>query len=253
MIRQLCIAAIAVAAIETCDSCVAQAAPIAIVNPGGEAYPTGPNTSINPGGVAPIESTGWNSTLPVTVGISGAEGINNNAFSGVMRMSVGATDGGTVAAEDFALFQETGHVAAEGDVFKLDFVGRAFFQFQAGTDVQTSLFGYVDGNGSLVRVDQMAHATTVGGVWTPATSHVYTVPSGSPLIGENLAIGFFTDTPGVGTGGFTAVDDVSLSLVPEPYSLAICLAALCGCFGGRQVRRVRSTNAGSTNRWKATE
>ena len=223
---------------------LADAAPIAVINPGGEEYPTGPNTLINPGGVAPLETTGWNSTLAGTTGEEGVEAINNNAASGVMRLAFGAVNGtpgvddDTNLAADFVLYQETGSVIQALDTITMNWAGRAFFQFNAGTDFQTSLFGYLDGDDNLVMEDTLQHASVVSGVWTP-TSHSYQVPAGSPLIGENLVIGFFIDTPSQELGGFTAIDDVTLDVtpIPEPASWAICLIGSVGLACRRSRRR----------------
>jgi hypothetical protein len=247
MNRQLCIATIIVAAAVALCRCV-QAAPIAVLNAGGEEFAalTPPNVQIVPGGAGDIAVTGWNSTLLSLVGEEGVEGIGNNARSGEVRLAFGAVnsaigDDDTNLAEDFILFQQTSHEAAEGDVYQLDFFGRAFFQFDVGTDVQTSLFGYVDSAGALVEVDTMAHPTTIPGVWTPARPHRFRVPAGSPLIGQRLTIGFFTDTPDQAQGGFTSVDDVSLSLVPEPASWILgMLAAVAGARNFHLRRRIEN-------------
>lgn len=198
-----------------------------VVNPSGEVYDTsGGNVAIDPGGVAPLSETGWQGTIVGTPGVDGAEAIGNNPNSGGNRISFGATDASENAAEDVILFQETGAVIAEGDIITLDFFGRAFYQFDAGTDVQTSFFGYLGGS-DLVQVDAVQHATTVSGEWN-ATSHAFTVVSGSALIGEELVIGFFTDTPGQGSGGFTSIDDVSLDITPIPEPGMLSLAGLGG-------------------------
>lgn len=225
---------------------LAHAVPITVINPGGEAYPTGPNTLINPGGVAPLATTGWNSTVAATVGEEGVEGINNQAAAVVgenMRLAFGAVnsatgDDDTNQSSDFALYQETGYTPAENDVLSLGFIGRAFFQFDVGTDVQTSFFGYVDG-GNVVQVDAQEHATTVPAVWTPALPHVHAVLAGSPLIGRSLVIGFFTDTPDAANGGFTSVDNVTLDVtpIPEPAAWAMGWAGAAGVGAFRRRRR----------------
>jgi hypothetical protein len=214
----MCLAALA------CSSSQAWGQVIPLLNPGGEEYgaSTPPNVSIDPGGVEPISITGWNSTLPVTAGEEGAEGIGNNSHSGEVRLAFGAVNPSptdptpdTNLAEDFILFQETDHLVAAGDKFNMSWFGRAFFHFDVGTDLQTSLFGYIDGGGNLVPVNTLAHPSTVPNVWTQ-TSHSFDVPDGSPLIGQNLTIGFFTDTPDLASGGFTSIDDVVLS-IPSPF------------------------------------
>lgn len=224
--------------------------PIAIVNPSGEAYaddpagPTSPNVEINPGGVPPLAENGWNSTQAFHA-LAAVEAIGNNSNSGSYRLAFGAmTDGSgdaEASPEEVLLFQETSHVAAAGDRYQLDYFGRGFFRFSNGVDFQTSFFGYLDDLGNVVQVDAKPQPSVVSGAWN-AASHSFTVPPGSPLIGENLVIGFFTASGdfAVGTanvGAFSSIDDVSLQLVPEPSTMALGAIHLGQLIARRRSRR----------------
>lgn len=236
MIRKLC--QIPLVAVFLCSLGErSPAVPIVLVNPGGEDYDTsGGNVAIPLAPIPPGDGTGWNATADQVPGDHAVEGIGNNPNSGSVRLAFGAADGSDLSPEEVILFQQTTvYTPAALDRLMLDFFGRGFFQYQNDVDALTSFFGYVDGTGSLVQVDTLSHPEILSGVWTDAAEHVYQVPVGSPLVGEELVIGFFTDTPD-GTGGFAAVDDVSLDAVaiPEPGSLVIL--AVGGLAGWGYVR-----------------
>ena len=197
---------------------LAWAQSITVINPGGEAYPSNPtgnlDTNINPGGVEPISTTGWDSTVLGTSGRAVQALDRGNAFMGDIRLAFGATAAHVTAnptetPETAILFQETSHVVAAGQEFVMNFVGQGFFNFDNSFDDLASFFGYVDGGNQLVQVDTKAHTNVTTGTWTPA-GHSFIVPGGSPLIGENLTIGFFTQS-GNG-GGFSSIDEVTLML-----------------------------------------
>jgi hypothetical protein len=191
----------------------AQTTPITLINPGSEDY-TGTGTiNINPGGVAPIETTGWDSTMTAMNG-SGPNGavqtLTGTPHSGGRRLAFGTAGDGSVPPEDWVLFQQTSHVVVAGEQLILNYWGRGFSNFQNATDDQVSLFGYVDG-GVLQPVDTMVHTDVVSGSWV-SVGHSFLVPNGSPLVGKNLAIGFYT-TALDGTA-FSGIDDVTLLTAP---------------------------------------
>ena len=210
----------------------AQAAPITVINPGGEAYGTAGRVLIGPGGVSPLSDTGFQATVagPDTTS-TGVYSIANNANSGSVRISIGVGDDApTTPGQTYTLYQVTGYQPSVGDVLTLNYFGRGFARFDNAVDDQVSVLGYVDGTSGLpVAVDTKVQTDVVFGSWTNVTQ-TYTVPAGSPLIGQNLAFGFyntFPTTAGTGEtiGAFSSVDDISLSVtpagVPEPTSLAL--------------------------------
>jgi hypothetical protein len=193
---------------------------VPILNSGGEVYDTtGGNVVIPMTPVPPGDGTGWNATIGQTPGDSAVEAIPNNSRSGTNRLAFGAIAASTVTTpEDAVLYQETSKVVSQGERYVLNFFGQGFFEYNDGVDSQSSFFGYLDGTDNIVQVDTMAHSQIVanpGNIWTEAT-HELVIGAGSPLIGENLVFGFFT-SPADG-GGFSAVDDVSLSFFPPGFS-----------------------------------
>lgn len=211
---------------------------ITVVNPGGESY--GP---IEPGG-APLSVTGWNSTQAYNP-LSAVEAISNTARSGARRLSVGAVTGADGSAvslpDDVVLYQTLDHVVAEGEKFELNFYGRGFFQFTNVVDFQSSFFGYEDDGGTPVKSNVKQHAIVVGGAWNLA-SHLYEVHTGSPMIGKPLVIGFYNSSgdfsPGApNTGAFSSIDDVSLTLVPEPATALIASTLFGGIASCASPRR----------------
>jgi hypothetical protein len=208
------VAAVAILSFAVARPAAAQTTPITVINPGSEDYTATGTINIDPGGVAPIATTGWNSTMTSMPGSPGPNGavqsLSNQAHSGTRRLAFGTAGDGTIPPESFVLFQETSHVVVAGEQLIMNYWGRGFSNFQNATDDQVSLFGYVDG-GVLQQVDTLTHTDVVSGSWT-SVGHSLLVPNGSPLVGKNLAIGFFT-TSLDGTA-FSGVDDVTLLTAP---------------------------------------
>lgn len=175
------------------------------------------------------------------------------------RDDASPSDGGKYAAvgqsgapTNFGIFLDTGHDLAAGQIFDL-----SFFHGQhstslggdldetgdvggvGGEDLTWTLFttttdddsGTVDDVLATGEVDALTSTTL-----TEATFNgVGSVPPGA--IGERLFLSFEIDQDESDVTGFFAVDQVNLTVVPEPASLSLGLVGMAGVLIGARRRR----------------
>ena len=181
----------------------ASADPIPLVNPGFEL----PGTGKIAGGfdMAANDIPGWSNTGTV-YNDSGVE-------------SSGGTWIAFLRGGDDGIFQTTSHTAAANQRLTLDYKARSTWQ---ATDVTAGLF-YLDASGQRQNL-QTGIANVTGNPDTSPFANFtlnYDIPVDSPANGR--PVGVFFDNTTTAAGTWAGIDDVALTvtLVPEPGSVAL--------------------------------
>lgn len=129
----------------------------------------------------------------------------------------------------------TGYTIQAGDIFTIDFDWRDAFGWEANDQVRVSLVAYSGDTlaGSVVWEEFVNDKVTTAATWESVTGNISDLTG---AVGRTLFIQTYGLNGGAGTGDFARIDNIAVSVIPEPATMGMLGL---GAFFTLLVRRVK--------------